>query len=167
MAVNYRFDIEDLNAVSAFDLAAAASEDLTPLMDSIGSVLISAAVERIGVTNVSPEGVAWPKSLRAKEVGGPTLFDSGKLMRSITAEVEARQVRVGSNMIYAGVHQTGRTIRPKSAGALSFTLPNGAHVVAGEVTIPARPYLGVSREDADTVSDVVAVYYGDLLGGAP
>jgi len=165
MAVNYRFDLDDLQAVSAFDQAAAAADDLTPLMDDIGAVLVNAAVERIATTNESPDGVVWPKSLRAKEVGGPTLHDSGLLMRSINAEAGPRQVRVGSNMIYAGVHQTGRTIRPVSAGALSFTLPNGQRVMAGEVTIPARPYLGVSPEDVNTIIDVTTVFFDDILGG--
>lgn len=158
--------LEDFAAVSGLELMAAAGEDLTGLMAGIGSVLINGAVERIGVTNVTPEGVAWPKSLRAKEAGGPTLHDTGRLMRSITAEAGPRQVRVGSNLIYAGVHQTGAKIVPKTKDALYFTLANGTKVVAQSVTIPARPYLGISVAEADTIVETIRNWFDAKLGGA-
>lgn len=163
MAARITFDLDDLGAVSTFDYAATASEDLFPLMDAIGRVLVNGAVERIGISNVDPAGVAWPESLRVKEHGGKTLHDSGRLMRSITHEPEARQVRVGSNLIYAGVHQAGATIRAKTAGGLHFTLANGEQVTVGQVTIPARPYLGVSQAEDQDISLITAQFIGDLL----
>lgn len=163
--VSYHFDLDDLVVLSTLDQVAAAGEDLLPLMDAIGRVLVAGAVERIGTTNVDPAGVAWPQSLRAKEKGGPTLHDTGRLMRSITMAPESRQVTVGSNLIYAGVHQTGATIRPKSAGALHFTLANGEQVMVGEVTIPRRSYLGVSSAEAEDISAITVAHFTDLLGG--
>lgn len=134
------------------------AEDLTPLMDAIGSHLVGAAQKRIDTTNVSPEGVAWPKSLRATLAGGgPTLYDTGRLRESITHAPSAREVEIGSNLIYAAIHQFGGDIVPKSAGALFFTLANGATVMAGKVTIPARPYLGISTEDETVIGDLVAL----------
>lgn len=155
----------DFSLPEGFDRAATAAGDMTDLMGSIGSVLINGARERIGVTNVSPDGVAWPKSMRAKEVGGPTLHDSGRLMASISSEAAPDHVKVGSNMIYAGVHQTGATITAKNGNALSFTLANGEQVVVGSVTIPARPYLGISEEERAQIEDVTLVHFNRLLGG--
>lgn len=163
--VSQQFDLDDLQVIQAFDRAATADDDLFELMDQIGRVLVNGARERIGVTNVSPEGVDWPKSLRAKEQGTPTLYETGRLMNSITAAPEPRQVIVGSNLIYAGVHQTGATIRPVTAGALFFTLANGVKVVAGEVTIPARPYLGVSRDDVEDIGDLTVAFIDGLMSG--
>lgn len=165
--VSYHFDLNDLAVLTTFDQAAAAGEDLYPLMDAIGRILVNGAVERIGVTNVDPDGVPWPQSLRAREHGGPTLHDSGRLMRSITSAPEAHQVTVGSNLIYAAVHQTGATIRAKTAAGLSFQLATGESVVVGSVTLPARPYLGVSAGEVADIADVTVAYFSGLLGGGP
>ncbi|MFE3838885.1 phage virion morphogenesis protein [Pseudogemmobacter sonorensis] len=163
--VQFRVDFQDLGIAEGFASIADGAEDLTDLMDMIGSVLINGAIDRISSTNVAPDGVPWPVSLRAKEDGGKTLHDSGLLMRSITSEAAPREVVVGSNLIYAGVHQTGATITAKTAKGLSFTLANGESVVVGSVTIPARPYLGISEAEKATIQDVAVVFFDDLLGG--
>lgn len=182
MAVTTTITLEDIGAVTALELAAHRGEDMTDLMDQIGMVLVAGAVERIGMTNVSPDGVPWPQSLRVRigaqaarpegsfvgpmpdGGGGPTLHLSGRLMRSITHLPAPREVEIGSNLIYAGVHQAGATIRAKTAEGLSFTLANGDHVVVGAVTIPARPYLGISAEEADEIEGLAAVHFGEPLG---
>ena len=164
MAVTLRVELDDIAAASALDLVAHRGDDMTDLMDQIGIVLVAGAVERIGITNVTPDGVPWPQSLRAAEDGGPTLHDTGRLMRSVTHLAVPREVEIGSNLIYAGVHQTGATIRPKNGDALAFTLPNGSFVLAGEVTLPARPYLGISDEEADEIAGLTAAYFAAPLG---
>ncbi|MCL4065925.1 phage virion morphogenesis protein [Pseudomonas sp. GX19020] len=163
--VQYHVDFKDLGIAEGFEAIADGAEDLTDLMDLVGSVLVNGAIERISSSNVSPDGVAWPQSLRAKEDGGRTLHESGLLMRSITSHAAPREVMVGSNMIYAGVHQAGATIKAKTAKGLSFTLANGDSVVVGSVTIPARPYLGISEAEQATIQDVTAIFVDDLLGG--
>lgn len=163
--VQYHVDFKDLGIAEGFEAIADGAEDLTDLMDLIGSVLINGAVERISSTNVSPDGIPWPASFRATEDGGKTLHDSGLLMRSITSEAAPREVMIGSNLIYAGVHQAGATIKAKTAKGLSFTLANGESVVVGSVTIPARPYLGVSEGEQAAIQDVTVVFVDDLLGG--
>ncbi|RJE87133.1 phage virion morphogenesis protein [Paracoccus onubensis] len=165
--VSYQFDLHDLGAVSAFDQAAAASEDMFPLMDAIGRVLVNGAVERIGVTNVDPDGVPWPQSFRAEVFGGPTLHATGNLMRSIVSAPESRQVTVGSNLIYAGVHQEGAVIRAKTAKGLFFMLADGEEVVVGEVWVPRRPYLGISDAEEEDIADLTVAYFTDLLEGVP
>lgn len=163
--VQFTADLADLGIAEGFDHMADAAEDMTDLMDLIGSVLINGAIERIASTNVAPDGTPWPKSFRATQDGGKTLHDSGLLMRSITSAAAPREVTVGSNLIYAGVHQTGATIRPVAAKALAFTLADGTQVVAGSVTIPARPYLGISEGEQATIQDVTVVHFDALLGG--
>lgn len=132
--------------------------ELTPLMDMIGSQLVSSAQSRIGGSNIGPDGVPWPPSLRAREDGGRTLYDTGRLRESIVSAASAREVEVGSNLPYAGIHQFGGEIVPKVAGALSFRLANGQFVTCGKVTIPARPYLGISDEDQAQLTDVALAY---------
>ncbi len=67
----------------------------------------------------------------------------------------ADQIAVGSNRVYAAIHQFGGTIVPKTAAALVFRL--GSRVVrAKSVTIPQRPYLGFGPKDQRAVLDVVS-----------
>lgn len=177
MSVTLTVRLEDAAPRAALERTEAGARDLTDLMDQIGTVLVNGAVERIAQTNVAPDGTPWPKSLRAQlggEVdgdgnrtggGGPTLHDTGRLMRSITEEPAPSQVEVGSNMIYAGVHHAGATIVPKSAKALSFTLASGEAVTVGSVKIPARPYLGVSEAERTDIEELTAIHFDALLGG--
>ncbi|ALF02104.1 phage virion morphogenesis protein [Salipiger abyssi] len=168
MVVTLTVSFDDVAPRAALARADAGARDLTPLMDQIGTVLVNGAVERIGQTNVAPDGTPWPKSLRAQLEDGVTLHDSGQLMRSITEEAAPNQVTVGSNMIYAGIHQTGGTIVPREKGALTFTLANGETVTVGSVTIPARPYLGISEGEQADIEDLSVAYFTGLLdGGAP
>ncbi|QFQ88265.1 hypothetical protein F8A10_12165 [Paracoccus kondratievae] len=163
--VSITFDLDDLGALSDLDQIAAAGEDLFELMDAIGRVLVNGAVERITVTNIDPDGIAWPQSFRAEVFGGPTLHSTGHLARSITSAPEAREVTVGSNLIYAGVHQEGAIIRAKTAGGLHFMLADGEEVVVGEVTIPRRTYLGISTGEREDIADLTVAYFSGLLGG--
>jgi phage gpG-like protein len=67
-------------------------------------------------------------------------------------------------VIYAATHQGGATIRGK-AGPLKFKLPGGLGFVSPqEVIIPARPFLGVSAEDA---AEIVAIGEDYLAEGMP
>lgn len=155
--------LDDFGAASAFARAAQQAEDLTDLMDQVGAVLVQGARDRIGDSNESPEGVPWPKSLRSQLGGGPTLLDSGALQRNLTHRAEPRRVLVGSNLIYAGVHQTGARIEAKNAPALGFLLANGTFVTVGAVTIPARPYLGVSEAERETIEVRAGFWAGEPL----
>ena len=68
---------------------------------------------------------------------------------------------VGSNLPYARIHQKGGTIKPKKAKKLVFKGRGGKKVAVDEVTIPARPYLGVSADDMKEVRETIS----DFLAG--
>jgi phage gpG-like protein len=62
-------------------------------------------------------------------------------------------------MEYAAVHQFGAEIKPKSAKAL-FVPGYGK---LQKVNIPARPYLGVSSDDAKAIENAVAVFLEGII----
>lgn len=125
----------------------AAFGDLTPLTERFGVYLESATIDRF-YTETAPDGSRWLPSIRAREQGGKTLTDRAQLRSSITSNAGPDQVEVGTNKIYAGVHQGGATIRAKSAAGLRFQLPGGLGFRrVMEVEIPARPFLGLAGED--------------------
>lgn len=164
MAVGLTITIQDADVLSGLRKMKAVADDLGPVLADIGAELESSTVKRF-VTNLAPDGVPWPPSARAKATGRPTLVQFGDLRDSIHYVVEGDAVEVGSNLIYAGIHQVGGTISAKGK-ALAFTLHNGAFVMVQSVTIPARPYLGLSLNDNAAVLDIVGEHLARAAVGA-
>ena len=122
----------------------------------IGMAVVKGARRRIR-NGQTPDGAPFAPLLPAYAAGkrGPRILRaSGRLMGSISSRVGADQVEVGTNLVYARVHQLGATITPKKAGRLVFRL-GGRLVKAKRVTIPARPYLGLDPEDERKILDVL------------
>jgi len=72
-----------------------------------------------------------PKTLKKKRNKGRVLMEETHLMNSVSWKATARSVEVGTNKVYAAIHQFGGEAGRKSK----------------RVTIPARPYLLVQDED--------------------
>ena len=111
---------------------------------------------------------------------------SNRLYSSITGEASANQAAVGTNVVYGAAHQFGAQIsKPGRAAtvihevhgrkgekrlgrfsrrdrhrAIERDVTIGAHTV----TIPARPWLGFSREDRDEIRAIVQDFYEAAAG---
>jgi len=139
--------------------------DSTPLMEAIGVGLVSNVHDRFSA-ETDPAGNRWAP-LKEPWAGlrkaAPILQQSGMvagLMGSITSDAANGEVSVGSNKPYAGVHQFGAVIKAKNAPFLIFRTADGRPFgFARQVTIPARPYLGISSADEDTILDAVEVFW--------
>lgn len=122
----------------------------------IGMALVKGTQRRFRASR-SPEGGAWaplhPKYKPIKR-GPSILIASGMLMRSVSQRVGGDEVRVGTNRIYARVHQLGAVIKRKRAPYLRFRMADGFWFKK-QVTIPARPYLGIDAEDEQEIGDVL------------
>lgn len=155
--IDVRFDTGP--AAEALGRLADAFEDATPIMRAIGVGLRENVHTRFEEER-GPDGRAWAPVRRdyAAEKRGPGILREagirGGLMGSITFEADRRSVEVGTNKVYARVHQLGGTIVPKTGSHLVFTI-GGRTVFAKSVTIPARPYLGIGPEDEETIMDVI------------
>jgi phage virion morphogenesis protein len=147
-AASISFDLKEVEAVkkllanSTLDNA-----DRARLLGSIGNEIKEQTVDRFE-TKKSPDGDTWKdiaeKTRRYYERKSsslspePPLVLEGMLRLSLTNEVRggAWSVLVGATMEYAAVHQFGW---PKK-------------------NIPARPYLGVSQDDAKAIEAAAAVF---------
>ena len=110
------------------------------IMDRIGRYLVASTHRRFERER-APDGTPWLKSARVIAEGGQTLTDTGRLRGSIAYVLTdgGRGVEVGTNVVYAAIHQFGgRAGRRRRA------------------RIPARPYLGVDEHDRDTILRIVA-----------
>lgn len=107
------------------------------LLDILGSELESQTRRRIREEKTDPDGVAWAPwsdDYKAYRSGKGGLLElSGDLGDSITYEVGQDAVTVGSNLVYALVHQEGDE----------------------DMGIPERPYLGVSDENIADLGELV------------
>lgn len=126
----------------------------------IGMALVRGTQRRFE-SATAPDGSPWKPLNPAYAAGkrGPGILrESRMLFRSITYRASSEAVRVGTNRVYGAIHQLGGTITAKSAGALRFPM-GGGWVTRKSVTIPARPYLGVSREDEQAIGDVLEALF--------
>lgn len=124
------------------------------LLEGIGSMLVRNTEKRFQKEE-SPKGEKWKKSQRAIREDGKTLTDKGQLKDSILSQVQGKTVQVGTNKEYARIHQFGGEITPKKKKALSFKTANN-NVTAKKVTMPARPFIGISDDDIDDAKGIIA-----------
>lgn len=128
-------------------------------MKNIGVLLVKRTLKRFE-TETGPDGKKWAPlnpAYAAGKKGNKILQGSGMrggLMGTIVWQINGNQLIIGTNKIYGAVHQLGATIRPRTADALVFRM-GGRLIHAKKVTIPARPYLGVSSDDQMAVLDLV------------
>lgn len=105
------------------------------------------------------DGRRWKTSIRAAQEGGKTLIQSAQLRNSIHAKSDTSGFALGTNVKYAATHQfgePGRTIRARKKKALRFQV-GGKWVTKKQVriTIPARPFLGLSEDDMQEMKATV------------
>lgn len=118
------------------------------LAEGIGRLVQEQTRGRIEEEKRSPQGAAWKPNFTRTSI----LYRSGALSRSIDYAASPAGVMIGSALVYARIHQLGGTIRPKTAKALAFMVGNMMRLVHS-VTIPARPYLGLSSANQTEIVD--------------
>lgn len=105
-----------------------------------------------------PTGKKWKTSIRAASEGGKTLIQTAQLRNSIRSKADKSGAAVGTNVKHAATHQFGdkRTIRAKSNKGLRFNV-GGQWVTKNKVkvNIPARPFLGISKEDEEEIRNIL------------
>lgn len=148
-------------AVSQLEEAAAGLEKAFERLDNrreitgaIGEIVRTATDMRFREQK-SPDGRPWEPSLRARLTGGKTLSDTGQLRNSINYRADAAKVEIGANVVYARVHQYGGVIKAKNKPRLAFRLADGHFARPSQVTMPARPFLGVSQDDLDEIGEMI------------
>ena len=128
------------------------------LMDGIGRLVQEQTRYRIESEKTSPAGEAWKPNAQ----GSSILFQSGALAQSIDYAAADTSVEVGSGIIYARIHQEGGKIVPKNGNALVFMMGN--HLVqVKSVTMPARPFIGLSAANQNDILEAVTDWVGRLL----
>mgnify|MGYP000005465406 FL=1 len=151
MSVSIKADYRDFGRMGGKVMNFLATlSDTRPLLEDIGDVLLL-NIDRRFDDGKGPDGTPWQKANR----GGQTLVDTARLRNSFDKRVSDRTVSAGTNVIYARIHQFGGTIKPKRAKVLAFNI-GGEAIFAKQVTIPARPFLGIGDEDTKGIRGAIA-----------
>jgi phage gpG-like protein len=156
--LNIHIDISEITTHLLPRLARLADLDKNALLDNLGGLGVSQTQRRITSEKTSPDGEPWKPNRR----GGSILFLEGHLNSSIAHEVGRDDVSWGSNLVYAAIHQTGGTITAKNGKSLHFQIGN-QHFFPKSVTLPARPFLGLSDDNKTEVVDALNDWIGTQL----
>ncbi|WP_417436578.1 phage virion morphogenesis protein [Hoeflea sp.] len=154
--VSITMQIRDAEVRRGFRKLERLMTDTTPVMAAIGTGLVGTTHMRF-VTQTDPEGQAWAAlntGYAADKRNSRILTESGRLRDSINSRPGNDEVLVGTNVIYAAIHQFGGTILPKAGTHLWFRI-GGALIRAAKVTLPARAFLGISSDDEAMIAETV------------
>jgi phage virion morphogenesis protein len=127
------------------------------LMTGIAALGESQTRRRISEEKTAPDGSAWKPNAEGTSI----LLQTGQhLLQSIAWEASADTAEWGATWEYAHVHQDGMTIVPRNAKNLVFKIA-GKTIAASKVTIPARPFVGLSADNEMEMEELIT----DFLGG--
>lgn len=150
--------LDDAEVKTALTRLGTRMSDLSPAMRSIGEKLLQSTRGRIEHGGPAPDGAPWaplsPVTL-ARKKGVGKLIERGRLLGSFNYRADAYSVTVGTNVVYAAVHQFG--MRRGYAGTGHYKTRRGSFPIPwGD--IPARPFLGVSSADRASILDTLTDY---------
>lgn len=156
--VGIQIDVSDLDKAIPL-LSRLVDFDPSDLMTNIAALGESQTRRRIETEKTAPDGSPWAPNAEGTSI----LLRSGMYLRdSVASNSDGSTAEWGASWEFAHVHQHGATIVPKSAKFLVFHLGGGA-VRAKKVTVPARPFVGLSAENTSEIRDLVTDYLGGLL----
>ncbi|MDP2548485.1 phage virion morphogenesis protein [Oceanobacter sp. 4_MG-2023] len=153
MSLDLEFSTVELQRLSArlIGLAKLNDRDHADLLEGVGGLVEGQAKNRIRNEKTAPDGTpwqAWSDNYRATRHGGNSLLmGEGHLDDSIQYIVDGDEVAVGSNLIYAAIHQLGGT----------------PDMAPGPAAISARAYLGLSVENEHDIDGLIEDFLRDQI----
>lgn len=135
--------------------------DYKGLNTELGQAIRSSTLKRFKDQR-DPEGKKWEPSRRVLESGQTLkgswkdriLIDKGILKKSIKDKATDQGVAIGTNLVYARIHQYGGVIRAKLKKSLKIAT-GGKFFLRKKAVMPARAYLGINAEDMEEIKAIV------------
>lgn len=117
--------------------------DTDPLTNGIAALLENQTKRRIADEKEAPDGTAWaewsPDYAATREPHHSLLIDTQNLLDSIAGQSSDGAATVGTDLVYGPAHQYGTD------------------------RIPARPFLGLSKDNADEINEAIKAWLEELL----
>ncbi len=167
--VTLKYEIDDAEVKALLTQLGERARDLSSPMKLIGEQVLF-SVQQNFAEGGRPD--RWIPSKRAIVQGGQTLVNTGRLLQSLTYRSSSDQAEVGTNVIYAAIHQFGGIIPggpivPRRAKSLRWIGPDGKprfakKVQRPDIAMPARPFLMVQEEDKSELVRIIKDYLMNL-----
>lgn len=146
--------VNDDEVQAAFQKILDAAVDLNPFYETVGEQQTHSTKQRFA-DGEAPDGTAWAKNteltLSRKKGSNPLIAETKGLSNEIHYVLLNDGVMIGSSKEYAAIQQFG---------AKQYEFGQGKHKTPwGD--IPARPFLGVSDDDRDAITELARLH---LLG---
>lgn len=163
------------------------------LLSDIGEYLLRSTRDR-AAAQVSPEGTRWaalsPRYARRKErkrPGTPILkFDNHMLGDQLSKQIESDTLYVGTNAPYGAImhfggkihiaarsqqayfHHSMGEVSPQFVEKRKANFAQWVTLPAYDIRVPARPWLGISDQDANEIAQITQDHLQAVLsGGSP
>jgi len=137
--------IDDSQVISALERLAAKTNNLRPLMNNISQIMLDDVEENFSQQGRPRWQALAPTTIARREKQGhwpgAILQVRGELAGSISARATNASAIVGTNKVYAAIHQFG-----------------GMAGRNHSVEIPARPYLQISSPALEDILDAINNY---------
>lgn len=178
MAYNIVFDVTDFERslgelINKFEKRA-------PLMKMLAGLMEDAVQENFEQQG-RPKWLGWSPRYARRRGPGQILQRSGRLASSIAQYSDNDMATVGTNVIYAGIHQSGGKIsiparsqqayyRQNKDGTLNnqFARKSKANyaewntIPAYEIKMPARPFLFLAESDVSAIEEKSVNYFSQI-----
>ncbi|EFO31676.1 phage virion morphogenesis protein [Roseibium sp. TrichSKD4] len=155
MSVVLSIDTSDLDE-ALVRLKPLIDPDLGQLVELLADTGEEQTRRRIETEKTAPDGTEWPENAEGTSILRKT---GGNLLNSVASSSSGTTAEWGATWEYAHVHQFGAVIKPQTAKILAFKI-GGKSVRAKKVVIPARPFVGLSRDNEREMVDVVTDFFG-------
>lgn len=181
------FDLDDSALQPLFEQIKERTDDLRPVLRRLGIIAIQKSAQKFAKQGPNWAPLAESTLKRRRGKAGRILEDSGRLKQSVVNainggspgsvyELTNQSLEVGSNLVYAAIHQFGGVIHHAASGRKITTrkairLPNGlqrrgskareivkASAAAKGGRIPARPFLPNADELQEQFQEVLQDY---------
>lgn len=152
--------IDDQDVNDALSRLYDAAGDLKPALKNIGEFEAKVTRARF-LSATDPDGKGWQalNTLYAKTKKGPGILRGAtRALSQIVWQIAEDSLEVGSNEVYARIHNEGGTIVPKNAAALVFSM-GGQTFKRKSVDIPQRRFLGWSPSSIEAALAIVQDHF--------
>lgn len=186
-AISFRADLEAEDVRQRLRQALSRIENRQPFLREVGQTLADSTRARFRA-ETAPDGTPWAplKSttlkarLRRRRSAIAILRETGALAGSISFSITGDEVRIGSPLEYAAIHQLGgeikiparkqrlRFVKAKEGAGRRFAtkkrkrgvIEQDVDISAYQITMPARPFLGISPADETDIFEAAGRWLG-------
>lgn len=163
-----RIDIDDAQVQRAIAAIRARLVSAAPLMHDIAGILRDSVEENFKQQG-RPAWLGFKPPVNPRRAGGRLLQDKGRLAASVVRASDATTAQVGTNVVYAAIHQFGgrtrpHVIRPRNKKALAFGGGVFRQVNHPGSEIPARPFLDITEVEDEKILDHASAYLRSSIG---